>query len=296
VWPSHLGAPLSAAAAAAAVLGLDRERTAHALAIAATRAVGTAGRIAEEPTSRWLSYGCAAADGVVAARAAAAGMAGDLDALAGALPAATGLAVDADLLGEPVGAIARVDVKPFCTARQALAAVEAARLARSALGGDVAEIEVAVPAAYRAMVDQPEPRARLTSIMSAQRQIAVALLDEDRLYDVARDDLSLPAGAEALMRVTRVVEDDALTALYPAVWPARVRLRGAGGEEAERLVGDPLGARERPLGWDDLRRKHTRIGAWGEGLDAALALCRAGLPARELLDLATKDLRQEAVR
>ena len=39
IWPSHLAAPLSAAAASAVVLGLDADRCAHALAIAATRPV-----------------------------------------------------------------------------------------------------------------------------------------------------------------------------------------------------------------------------------------------------------------
>ena len=299
VWPSYLGAPVAAAAATAATLGLDDGRTAHALAIAATRAVGTAGRIAQEPMSRWLVYGCAAADGVLAALAAEAGMLGDLDALAGALPAATGVAFDAARIPAPAPRIAGMDVKPFCTARQALAAVEAAREARAeAGGGAVREIEVAVPAAYRAMIDRPEPAGRLESIVSAQRQIALALTDDDGLYDVARGDLALPEGAAELMRVTRVVADDELGALYPEAWGARVRVRTDAGE-ATRLVREPLGGRERPLGWDELRSKHERIGAWGDALPRALRLCRdlgaGALPARELLDLTTEDLRQEVV-
>jgi 2-methylcitrate dehydratase PrpD len=151
------------------------------------------------------------------------------------------------------------------------------------------------------MVDQPEPAARLTSIMSAQRQIALALTDDAGLYDVRREDLRLPDGAADLMRITRVVADDALTALYPAVWPARVRMRTAGGDEAECLVRDPLGARERPLGWAELREKHTRVGAWCQRLAQAERLSRelgAGAtpaPARELLAITTDDPPQEAV-
>ncbi len=299
-WPSYLGAPVAAAATTAVVLGLDAARTSHALAIAATRSVGAAGRVAGEPTSRWLIYGSAAADGVLAAFAAREGMLGDLDALR-ALPGATDGAFDAERLAG-AARITRVDVKPFCTARQALAAVEAARVARSELGaGAVEEIEVAVPAAYRAMVDQPAPDARLTSIMSAQRQIALALTDDAGLYDVLRDDLRLPDGAAELMGVTRVVADDALTRLYPDVWPARVRMRVAGGGEAECLVRDPLGARERPLGWAELREKHARIGAWCQRLAQAERLSRelgAGAtpaPARELLEITTDDPPQEAV-
>jgi 2-methylcitrate dehydratase PrpD len=294
IWPSYLAAPVAGAATAAAVLGLDHDRTAHALAIAATRSVGTAGRIAGEPTSRWLTYGCAAADGVLAAYAARDGMLGD----PGALRRLTG-GRDAAPGGAPAG-ITRVDAKPFCTARQALPAVEAARLAREDLGETPTGIEVAVPAAYRAMVDQPEPGGRMTSIMSAQRQIAIALTDDAGLYDVARDDLRLPDGAAQLMAVTQVIADDELTALYPEHFAARVRMRAADGGEVQRLVRDPLGARERPLGWADVREKHRRIGARGERLAHMERLCRelgagAGCaPARELLHLTT-DPHQEAV-
>jgi 2-methylcitrate dehydratase PrpD len=293
IWPSYLGTPVAAAATTAVILGLDHETTTHALAIAATRSVGAAGRIAGEPTSRWLTYGCAAADGVLAAYAARDGMLGDPD----ALRALTG-GGDLAPAGAPAG-IARVDVKPFCTARQALPAVEAARLARSELGdAPLAEIEVAVPAAYRAMVDQPEPGTRMTSLMSAQRQIALALTDDAGLYDVARDDLRLPEGAAQLMAVTRVVADDELTALYPEHFAARVRMRAVDGGEAHCLVRDPLGARERPLGWAAVHEKHRRIGVGRERLAHMERLSRelgAGAgpaPARELLDLTT---RQEAV-
>ena len=295
IWPSYLGAAVAAAATTVVVLGLDEERATHALAIAATRSVGAAGRIAGEPTSRWLTFGCAAADGVLAALAARDGMLGDPGALR-VLAGGRDLTIDA---AEP--RIARVDTKPFCTARQALAAVEAARTARGELGdAAIAEIEVGVPAAYRAMVDQPEPGARMTSIMSAQRQIALALTDEDGLYDVARDDLSLPEGAAELIAVTHVVADDELTALYPEHFAARVRMRTLDGGEAHCLVRDPLGAHERPLGWADVREKHRRIGVRGERLADIERLSRelgAGAdpaPARELLQLMT-DRHQEAV-
>jgi 2-methylcitrate dehydratase PrpD len=150
------------------------------------------------------------------------------------------------------------------------------------------------------MVDQPQPSTRMTSIMSAQRQIALALTDDAGLYDVVRDDLSLPAGAAELMAITRVVEDDELTRLYPQHFAARVQVRATDGGEAQVLVRDPLGARERPLGWADLREKHQRIGAWCQRLAHAERLSRelgAGArtaPARELLDLSTESRPQEA--
>jgi 2-methylcitrate dehydratase PrpD len=268
IWPSYLAAPVAAAATAARVLDLDAERTAHALAIARAGAVGTPGRIAEEPTSRWLAFGCAAADGILAAFAAEAGMRGDLAVL------------DATA---PVGnAVERVEVKPFCTARQTLCAVQAARLAHADVGGgQLALVEVGVPAAYRAMIDQPAPAGRLVTIMSAQFQVAAALADEELLYDIARRDAELSPAALEIARVVRVVEDPELSPLYPAVWPARVTMRSADGREVIRVVHDP----ELPSGWESLREKHARVGAWGDRLDAALEACRHAADARALLNL-----------
>lgn len=283
VWPSYLAAPFAAAATAARLLELEVERTAHALAIAVTRCTGAVGRISGRPSSRWLTYGCAAADGVLAALAAEAGMAGDLGALERALPASTAAGFDAERFApaERGWRVERVDSKPFCTSRQALSAIQAAGQAHEALGRAPLDlIEVAVPAAYRAMLDQPAPSDRLSSITSVQFQVAAALARPQLLFDVARDQQQPPAEVGALMRVTSVVEDPELTAMYPAVWPGRVRMRSTAGEEATRLVCRPVGASERPLDWDALVDKHTRLAAWGEGLPHGLALCR-GLAAQE---------------
>jgi 2-methylcitrate dehydratase PrpD len=151
---------------------------------------------------------------------------------------------------------------------------------------------VAVPDAYRAMIDQPAPQGRLASIMSAQFQIGAALADEELLFDVARRDPQLGPRGRDIARVTHVRADDELSALFPAHWPAQVRMRcSADGREVTRMVRDPEGAAERPPDWDALRDKHARVGAWGDGLERALALCRSlgseptDAAARELLDM-----------
>jgi 2-methylcitrate dehydratase PrpD len=301
IWPSYLAAPVAAAATAAAVLGLDEERAAHALAIAMTRTAGAAGRIAGAPTSRWLTFGSAAADGVLSALAAEAGMLGDLN----ARPAAAGEAYDPTHFAPAAGGarhVERVDVKPYCTAGQTQAAIEAAQRAHAELGhAALAAIEVAVPEAYRAMLDQPEPRGRLASIAGAQFQIAVALTEPHRLFDVAREDITPSPATAALMSVIAVVADEQLSSLYPQTWPARVRLRAADGREATGEVHHPEGsAAGHALGWAALDAKHARVGAWSDGPRAeALAACRAladGGPndPEHLLTLTTRP--QEAVR
>ena len=291
-WPSYLAAPFAAAATAARVIGLDPERTAHALAIAATRAAGGAGRIAGEPSSRWLTYGCAAADGVLAALAAEAGMKGDPATLEQSLPATASMPFDGAKFafdGERGWRIARVDTKPFCTAYQVLSAVEAARAAHRELGSSSIElVEVAVPENYRSMIDRPQPQNRLDSIASVQFQIAAALTREELLFDVARRTLELPPAGTELMRVTRVSADDGLTKLFPDRWPASVRIRSADGREAASTVDHPTGVAS--VGWDELHEKHRRVAAWAERLDSALTRCRelgkeeSATEAQQLLD------------
>lgn len=299
IWPSYLGAPLAAAAAAASLLELDVAATTDALAIAAARVTGRAGRPTREPSSRWYLYGCAGAEGVLAAFAARRGMAGDpavLDSLLAG--AAEGDRDGADGAGPPgpgadddrVRAVQRVDLKPFCTARQTLAAVEAARLAAAELGGGLPDaIFVAVPDAYRAMIDQPRADTRLTSIMSVQFQIAAALTEPELLDDVVRRQPRLSAIGAQLMRRISVVADAELDELYPAAWPARVTVL-CGGHEVTRRVLHPDGSGEPAPDWDWITHKHERLGALAGNLAAATACCR-GIDgdrrgdARELLRL-----------
>lgn len=306
IWPSYLAAPLAAAASAATLLELEESAFLDALSIAAARSAGIAGRPPREPTSRWFLYGCAAADGVAAALAAERGVAGDvkvLEAILGAqtqdefreiTPLAGRLAVD------------RVDVKPFCTARQAQPAVEAARLAWADAGGGAlgrgASIEVGVPQAYRDMVDQPHPDDRVSTIMSAQFQIAAAFEEPDRLYDVTRAQPRLGAAGTALMDAITVVSDPELTRLFPGEWPGRATLRLGDGREITRRVLAPDGAGSPAPGWDWLERKHAALGGLGADPAPLAGACRglpraATAPARSLLDktLSRQTLRHTAV-
>jgi len=295
IWPSYLAAPLAAAATTARLLELDRSRFVDALAIAAARVVGIAGRPPREPSSRWFLYGCAAAEGVASALAAAGGVAGD----PAVLETVLGLQTQDDFReirsSSKLPAVARVDVKPYCTARQVQSATEGARRAWGQLNDATVDaiiaIEVAVPEPYRSMIDQPRPSDRLSSIMSAQFQIAAALHDPARLYDVARTGLSLSGAGAAIGHAVSVVADPELTSLFPALWPAQVRVRLRDSREACARVLDPDGARAPGPGWDWLEDKHAALGGLGDALPAVAGTCRAlhadaPAPARALLDLA----------
>ena len=281
IWPSYLAAPVAAAATAARVLGLDHVRFVDALSIAAARSAGIVGQPQREPTSRWFLYGRAAAEGVAAALAAERGIAGDPAVLEAVLGSQTRGEVGVIPFPVDVPAIERVDVKPFCTARQVQSAIEAARGAWTELAAGqsgtaaIAAIEVGVPEAYRRMVDQPDPVERLTSIMSAQFQIALALTDPERLFDVARAEPRLSAAGAAVMDTVTVVEDPELTPLFPDIWPARVSIALRDGREVTRRVLSPDGAFGPVPDWDWLASKHGALGSFGDETASVAERCRA---------------------
>lgn len=294
VWPSYLAAPVAAAATAGRLLELPPEQFVNALAIAAARMAGVAGRPPREPTSRWFVFGCAAADGVAAALAAEQGWVGDPGILEPVLALQTGGEVRAMVPPADLPAVARVDVKPFVTSRQGQAATQAARRAWADLGAaDLAavdSIQVGVPEAYRGMLDLPHVTDRLGSITSAQWQIAAALAEPALLYDVARPD-PVPSAARArLMETVTVVADPELTPRFPRVWPGRVTVRLRDGREATREVTEPDGAADPAPDWDWLVAKHRALGGLGDNLDTVCTLCRGlgsdtAVPANDLLNL-----------
>ena len=159
VWPTYMGAPLASAAVTSRGLKLDTRTTAHALAIALTMSTGVAGRVKSPLSSRWLTLGAAAGQGVIAAFAASQGFAGDealLDKDVGPLQT---IIKDREKLVESLGGeflITRHGLKPYPSSRQALAAIEAFEEILAVDGvdpGTIDEILVHVPTQYAAMID-----------------------------------------------------------------------------------------------------------------------------------------------
>jgi 2-methylcitrate dehydratase PrpD len=242
VWPTYFCAPFAAAAVTATLLGLDAPRLAGALGIALTRATGLTSGIAGVPLARWLTVGDAARAGCSAAFAARDGFVAEVD--LDRTAAGAGIEFDlAALLTDSPPAIEAVSVKPFPTAKQSLAAVEAALALRGGDGpgqmGTPRRIIVRVPEAYARMVAAPPlPNSRLSRISSARWNVALALIAPESLHDVERarplEDPELAPVAAAV----EVVPDDELSRLYPARWPARVELAGQA-ETVLDATGDP---------------------------------------------------------
>ena len=260
IWPTYLAAPVAAAATSARLMGLSEERTGHALSLAVMLMAGGVGRIHGAPSGRWFLYANAVAAGVAAAEAARADYRGDPDILDKTwLTDSHGIALDHERLTEKLGVstvYAALSMKPFCSAKQGIAAIEAFRaiLNRGVLHDAINKVRVRVPPAYAGMIaTRAEPGARQSTMVSVAHQIALAALDAERLYDVDRSTAKADADVSAFAGKVEIIADVRLDAYYPQHWPAEVDVEANGEIHRQRIV-EAIGDPEHPLD-----RKSTRL-------------------------------------
>ena len=256
VWPTAFTAAFGSAAAAGRLLALSVEQTAGALATSLAFAQARAVASSPPRSARWLSLGIAAASGVAAACAAGAGLTGALDTGAWSDRLTRGLG--RQYLFDAIG------MKPYPTARQALAAIEAARRIVSEeqiATHDIARIVVSLPERQRVIVDRRGfPQTRFDSIANVRYQIALAIAAPERLLDVRRTPPFDSASVRRLMTAIRVTRARDLDARYPRVWPARVEIH-VGRRRYVRTVLHPRGDARQPLNWNDVVSKAMAIAA-----------------------------------
>ena len=268
IWPTCFCAPFGVAATLGRLTGLDAESMTDALAISLYLASGAVSRGDRGRTPRWLLIALAAEQGAHAAGAARAGFGGDAGLLdsPGWLADARGIALDAGRLTAGLGETCiygELSLKPFCAAKQAIAATDAVRdlLAGGLDPSAVESVEIRVPPPYAAMISrQAVPGDRTSTLVSAAHQIALASLRPDAMYDVKRADLPFDGEIAALAGRIAVRGDDSpgLTAHFPARFPARVAVAAAG-RTYERRVVEATGDPGRPLDDAALRSKTARI-------------------------------------
>jgi 2-methylcitrate dehydratase PrpD len=265
IWPTYLAAPVAAAATASRLFGLNEARTGHALSLAVMLMAGGVGRIHGAPSGRWFLYANAVAAGVAAAEAARADYRGDLDLLDKSwLADSHGIALDRDRLTEKLGersVYSALSMKPFCSAKQGIAAIEAFRalLARGVRREAIGKVRVRVPPAYSGMIStRAEPGARQSTMVSVAHQIALAAIAADRLYDVDRSAAQENADVVAFAAKVEVAADPALEKFYPQHWPAEVEVE-AGGEILRERIVEATGDPEYPLDGGAVAAKAHRV-------------------------------------
>jgi 2-methylcitrate dehydratase PrpD len=253
IWPTYLAAPIAAAATSARLMGLSEARTGHALSLAAMLMAGGVGRIHGAPSGRWFLYANAVAAGVAAAEAARADYRGDPDILDKTwLTDSHGIALDRDRLTEKLGVstvYAALSLKPFCSAKQGIAAIEAFRaiLNRGVRAETIVKVRVRVPPAYAGMIaTRAEPGARQSTMVSVAHQIALAAVDAERLYDVDRSAAKADAEVTQFAAKVEIAADVRLDAYYPQHWPAEVDVEANGEIHQQRIV-EAIGDPEHPL-------------------------------------------------
>ena len=77
LWPTYLCGAFAVAAIGSKIMGLDPGQTKNALAMSLTLSTGISGKTKTGLSSRWLTLGCAAQNGLIACLAGARGFAGD---------------------------------------------------------------------------------------------------------------------------------------------------------------------------------------------------------------------------
>jgi 2-methylcitrate dehydratase PrpD len=261
VWPTYLAAALGSSTVAARALKLTSQDTASALATALTMSTGIAGRVRTDASSRWLTLGVAAQNGVIAAFSAQEGFSGDDAVLDNRFGRVHGLVVSQEELINDIGQryhINQTGIKPYPTARQALAAVEAVRelvTAHQINPVSIQELIVWVPRQFLTIIDHPHvPKNRRESIISVQYQIALAIFSPKGLFDVKREYVAKDARIITLMDKIRVKPSEELERYYPSVWPARVEIRADRQHYVKEML-HPKGDIHNAFGWEEVISK-----------------------------------------
>lgn len=286
IWPTYFLAPVGAAAVAARLAGLDEEKVAHALALALTLAAPSVGHHGAPTAARWFAIGNATARGIAAARAAQAGFTSDRKLLEGSFlsgmysitPTLTALT---DGLGDAT-VLREVSFKPWCAARQTMAATQALReIIESGVAAEsITEVQTFVLPPHLKMIDHGVVSGDRTShLTSLPYNMAVAAVAPDLPFDAQQSPLELPPATRAFMDKIKIEPDARLLADYPRLWRARVRVATNAGtheHEVSEVPGDPARPFDRRL----VEEKFLRFVAPIAGADNAkktIARCRDAL-------------------
>jgi 2-methylcitrate dehydratase PrpD len=259
--PTATMGPFGAAAACAALLGLDAVRSAWALGNAGTQAGGVWQCRHEPVMTKHLHTARAAAMGMEAARLAALGLTGPLRILEGPQGVFAGLTQDARpgrVLDKPDAPwlVHETSFKPWPACRHAHPAIDAALALRPRIAGRaIARMTVESYADALAFCDRAGPRSTIEAKFSLQHATAVTLLDGPPPLS-AFDPPALERSDLAALRArVTVAEDAAFTRAYPAHFGAAVTVTLEDGSTLREAMPDALGDPENPLAEDAILAK-----------------------------------------
>jgi 2-methylcitrate dehydratase PrpD len=267
----------SSALVAARLLGLDAERTTHALGIAGSQAGGLLAFLGTGASTKQLHPGFASHAGILAARLAAAGGTGPetvFDGPHGVYDALANGPVDPAAIVRALGErweTTRIGIKPYpaCQLSHAtLDATTAALAGRTVHPDDVAEIVAWVHPDSAAVVCDPgrdltRPASEYAAKFSLPWSVAALICDGRLGVDTfAEESIRRP---EVTALAARVRVEIALSDQVAADAPGRVRVRLRDGTELDGSVPRSAGGPDNPITDEGLIAKATGLA----GRDAA---------------------------
>jgi 2-methylcitrate dehydratase PrpD len=265
IWPTYFVASFGVAAVASRLMRLGGRKTANALGMALSLAAPNVGQQGGPSMSRWLLFGAATRNGGVAALAAEAGFSGDVKLLDGPfLTQVYGITPTAGAFTEGLDslrAIEGISYKPWCAARQTMAASQAMReMAKEGLSAsDIEAIAIGVPGAYLKMVNHGVVKGdRSSYLTSAPYQVATALAAPETAYALEHSPDQPGAPVQSLMDKVTVSADETLDAHFPKTWPAKVTVSARSGRR-EQLVLHIPGDPQRAFAEADVSEKFRRV-------------------------------------
>ena len=260
--------PFGACACACVLLGLDADRTAHALGIAASGAGGLFAFLPEGASVRHAHAAWASVAGVTAALLAKSGMTGPTLALEGpdGFFAAHSTGFDESFLRRPApGSAAGHEIgnayhKLFSACGHALPAITALLALRDEIAPKLDRVRRIEIRGYKASaaLTNPDPSTIGEAKFSLPFITALAL----RFGDVSPREMTMEVlGRPEVRRLASrvdVVEDPAISAAYPRLRSGAVRVTFDDGATVHRQVDAPIGMPENPVSTEQVAAKFRR--------------------------------------
>ena len=265
IWPTYFGSGFATAAVAARLWRLSQGQAANALALALTMASPSVGQHHGATTARWFSVGNSARTGIIAALAARSGFTGDREILRSrVLPNVYGIEPDIGaMLDDRQPAFFKVSMKPWCAARQTMAATQGLReiLATGVHADEISQISAYVVPPHLKMIDHGvTPGDRASYLTSLPYQLTLAALQPAGLAGLSAAAEAPAPSFRAFMARTSIVADEALLIDYPDRWPAHLVIETASGRRELRIDSIP-GDPERPFAEDNVKAKFKHFAA-----------------------------------
>jgi len=269
-----------AAAGASVALGLDGDRTAHAMANAGTLAAGLQQAFRADAMAKPMHTAHAAETGVMLALAAEKGVTGALDILEGERGFGAAMCKDpdwsaaADDLGQSF-TVERITFKNHAACGHAHAAIDGVLALRNEHGltpGDIARIHVGSFQKALEITGSKNPQTIFEAKFSLPYCAAVAIRDGRVRLDAFSDAHLKDQGLRDLIEKVDVSVDAGIDAEFPKRRAARVAIETTGGETLEHYSPTRKGDPDNPLTDGELAEKFLEITGPVLGGDGAAAL------------------------